>query len=97
MWNRFLEDENIVISDDAVKYLQNFKNTKVDYPEIDHEELLTVLSKYRDYENSCCAGELGKTPQFYCLYITLINYSFLLSRSVRTEDFPLLKYALEKI
>lgn len=42
-------------------------------------------------------GKHGKTAQFYIIYIQLINYYFMLNRSIRRADFNLYKFILPKI
>lgn len=50
-----------------------------------------------EHKEACLNGALGRTPQYFMTYINLANYYHILSRSIRTDDFPLFKYILPKI
>lgn len=55
------------------------------------------MEEYSQYIKETGAGVFGETRQFYIKYIKLIDYSLILSKSIRTSDFELLKYILLKI
>ncbi|KAF7990491.1 hypothetical protein HCN44_000296 [Aphidius gifuensis] len=57
----------------------------------------SIIKEYSKYIEDTEAGVYGKTPQFYMTYIKLIDYSLILSKSIRTSDFELYKYILPKI
>lgn len=64
---------------------------------IENEELNHLINNYNIYKQQTLTGECGKTPQFYLIYINLVQHYLNLSRSLRTGDFELLKFLLPKI
>lgn len=64
---------------------------------MENEELMKLLNDYSIFKQQTLNGEHGKTPQFYLIYINLVNYYLTLSRSVRIGDFKLFKFVLAKM
>lgn len=95
--NSFLERENKTISDDIMVELKDIQETGSITSVTTDGPLDQLLKEYSEYYEKTITGEFGKTPQFYLIYIRLVNYYQLLSRSIRTADFELYKYILPKI
>lgn len=53
---------------------------------LENEEIFTILITYIAHKEKC-KGFLGKTAQFFKIYIDLVNYYQLLSLSIRREVF----------
>ena len=64
---------------------------------IENEELNELLNDYNIYKQQTRNGELGKTAQFYLIYINLVHYYLILSRSIRIGDFEMFRFILPKI
>lgn len=64
---------------------------------IQNEELNELMNNYDIYKQQTLNSKFGKTPQFYLIYINLINYYLTLSRSIHAGDFELFKFILPKI
>lgn len=94
---RFLEDQNIEISDEEKNALLNFRSTVSSRPTITEEKLISLFSKYDKYSEETLEGRYGLTPQYYMLYVKLANYYLILDQSVRTADFCTFKWVLPRI
>lgn len=78
-------------------YLFNFHNSPSEDPSITDEFAKDIMEKYIEYELQVGEGKLGNTAQFYSTYIRLIDNYFMFSRSIRTANFQLYKYSMEKM
>lgn len=58
---------------------------------------MELYDNYSKFQEKSMNGDLGKTPQFYIMYINFVNYYSTLSRSICTGDIELFKYILPKI
>ncbi|XP_011171576.3 uncharacterized protein LOC105204222 [Solenopsis invicta] len=93
----FADSENIEITDQVKKYLQDFIKHRSERPTVQNRELENLFDEYDDYKQKTLQGEHGKTPQFYLMYAQLIEYFFILNMSIRKGDFELFKFILPKI
>lgn len=73
------------------QYLLNFYSTtnKTTDPIIDNVSALYILEDFQKFEDCKCGGEYGLTAQFYTIFLRLMEYYFMLSRSIRTGDYNL--------
>ncbi|GBP86801.1 hypothetical protein EVAR_99881_1 [Eumeta japonica] len=62
-----------------------------------NEKLSRLLSSYQKFVDKTRQGDHGKTTQFYIIYIQLVNYYIILSRSIRMGDFEVFKHIIPKI
>ena len=60
-------------------------------------ELNNIFLEYEHFFQRTLTGEFGKTAQFYCVYLTLVGYYFILQRSIRTADYELYTYIFPKL
>ncbi|GFY58280.1 uncharacterized protein TNIN_444071 [Trichonephila inaurata madagascariensis] len=65
--------------------------------ELPNNVLSRILSAYQKFVEETRHGEHGKTAKFYLIYIQLVNYYIILSRSIRMGDFEMFKYVIPKI
>lgn len=93
----FVLSENIKITANVKKYLEDFPKNRSTVPTIDNVDLLVIIKKYEQYSMKTFNGEHGKTAQYYMIYMHLINHYLLLNTSIRTNDFELFKFVLPKI
>ncbi|XP_076672225.1 uncharacterized protein LOC143371161 [Andrena cerasifolii] len=93
----FMEVNNIQVTDEMKIYLEEFKNHRSMTPVIEHEDLMQVFDKYEDYKKQTILGIHGKTPQYYMIYTNLVHYYLMLYRSIRSADFEMFKFVLQKI
>lgn len=78
--------------------LQNFIGDTEDSAYIVNDEDLSALLKlYIEYKEASLKGDHRKTSQFYIIYINLVNYYMMLSRSIRNGDFKLFKYVCRRL
>ena len=96
-FERFLSDENIEISMNALDYCKNFMNERFKNPLISNHEVKELFKMYEQFQIKTLSGDLGKTAQFYSIFIQLVNYYLIHDTSVRKADFALLLYILPKI
>lgn len=96
-FERFMEANNIQVTDEIKTYLEEFKNHRSMTPVIEHVDLIQVFDKYEDYKKQTLLGIHGKTPQYYMIYTNLVHYYFMLYRSIRRTDFEMFKFVLQKI
>ncbi|OXU31738.1 hypothetical protein TSAR_007915 [Trichomalopsis sarcophagae] len=96
-FERFVQSEDVQISENVKTYLQNFTKNRSIVPTIDLVELLLIIEKYEEYSDKTLKGEHGKTAQYYMIYINRINHYLMLTASIRTNDFELFKFILPKI
>ena len=54
------------------------------------ESLTVILDQYEDYRDEARFGNLGKTAQFWLLYMDLMRYQALAHTAVQTNDLHLL-------
>lgn len=93
----FFDHSEVSWPEDIIPEVENFSKQKfTDSTEIS-PALNQLLEKYMEYEEDTKAGKFGKTSQFYMTYITLIDYYFIFSKSIRIGDFELFKYIIPKI
>lgn len=92
MFEAFVEYEIINYCDEVRSALNVYKNVDICFLDIvKHQDVSMLLTK-----EDCLNGKLGKTKQFYIMFIHLVNHYLTLSRSTRTGDFILFKYILPK-
>lgn len=93
----FLQLNNTVITDQMTEEIESLRTSSLSSFTIQDDDIKELLSNYNIYKQQTLNGEFGKTPQFYLIYINLVNYYLNLSRSIRTGDFDLFKFVLPKI
>lgn len=93
----FLEMKNISITDEMVQEVTRLGSCPISSFRTENEELDELLNDYNIYQAQTINGEFGKTAQFYLIYINLVHYYLMLSRSIRIGDFELFKFVLPKI
>lgn len=96
-YKSFLEKKNIVFTDLMVQEVTRLGTCPISSFKIQNEELDELLNDYNIYKEQTLNGELGKTAQFYLIYVNLVNYYLTLSRSIRIGDFELFRFILPKI
>ncbi|CAG9782299.1 unnamed protein product [Diatraea saccharalis] len=96
-FEKFLNTKNMEVTDEIRQYLIQFKSEKSTDPEINNNKLIEILEKYERYQQRTLEGKHGKTAHSYMIYINLINYYFLLCKSIRKPDFELFKFIFPKI
>jgi hypothetical protein len=90
----FLAENDIQVSNDINNYLLLFSKEKSASPTIRHDELICLFEKYEEYKEQTFNGAHGKTPEFFMIYMHLIEHYFILCRSIRTGKIELFKYIL---
>lgn len=94
----FLENEKITVPENFETELIAFNNRNLSYDALlNNSEVSEILSAYSAFKEASLSGAHGITPKFYMIYINLVNYYQMLSRSIRTGNFSLFKYILPKI
>ena len=93
----FLRKNNVQIDDSIITFLKTLQNHGLIEDKIDNVQLRLLTDQYLVFKEKTLSGLHGKTPQFYALYIILVNHFLMFSRSIRTGDFELMKYILPKI
>lgn len=96
-FERFSNDENIELNDEVNIFLKAFKNKRSHYPTIDHSDVKQLFNKYEKYKQETMNGDHGKTPQYFMIYVQLIDYCFMLNTAIRTSNLELFQYVLPKI
>ena len=96
-FKRFLNENNLQIGDDMIKYLQDFSKTRSSAPTVQNQDALQLFELYENYRKDTVNGVHGKTSQYYMIYINLINYYLMLTSSIRTGNFEVFKYVLPRI
>ncbi|CAH1173831.1 unnamed protein product [Phaedon cochleariae] len=96
-FEEFLNRENIECSDDMKIYLTQFKEERSDQPRVLPRNLQDLFDKYQQFKQQTLQGDLGKTPQFYMMYVTFIDYYLTLNASVRSGNLQLFTSILSKI
>lgn len=92
-----LEMENTVFTDLMVQEVTRLRNCPISSFQIENEELEELLNDYNIYKQQTLNGEVGKTTQFYLIYINLVYYYLILSKSISIGDFELFRFVLPKI
>ena len=59
--------------------------------------LIELSNQYQKYVDDTFAVKRGKTGEFWMTYCRIIDYFFLIHRSIKTNDSDLFKYALFEI
>ncbi|GFY02175.1 uncharacterized protein TNCV_5100361 [Trichonephila clavipes] len=90
----FLKEQVI---DDLLHYQEVIDSHSSMRIELPNNVLSRVLSAYKKFIEETRQGEHGKMAQFYFIYIQLVNYYIILSRSTRMRDFKMSKYIIPKI
>lgn len=97
-FNFFLENEKKTIPENLYQELMDFNNRKLTYNALlENNDVSEFISAYVKHKEACLNGAYGKTAQFYMIYINLVNYYQILTRSIRTGDFLMFKFILPKI
>jgi hypothetical protein len=93
----FLEENDIQVSNDIINYLLLFSKEKSASPTITNDEMICLFEKYEEYKEQTLNGAHGKTPEFFMIYMHLIEHYFIFCRSIRTGNIELYKYILPSI
>lgn len=93
----FIKSGNIEIDNSVTAYLRTLQSHGLIDGVIDNADLRDLIGKYQNFKEKTLSGQHGKTAQYYITYTKFIDYFLMLSRSIRTGDFSLLKYTLPKI
>lgn len=56
---------------------------------IDSQHALFIFEDFKKFEDSVYEGEYGITAQYYAIFLRLMDYYFILSRSIRTGNYDL--------
>lgn len=71
-------------------------NGKID-DVLENSQLQIIFTKFSDFQKETLQGLHGKTARFYGIYLQLMQYYFILDRSIRIADFDLYCFALSKM
>lgn len=96
----FLKDEDVEISEDFAENIEKILSGEVTAELLEkneNKEVVSIMEKYFMYKQRTMKGEHGKTAQFFMMHIQNITNYLLLSRSIRSGNFNLLKYVLYEI
>lgn len=96
-FQKFLTDTETEISPQVQNDLLQFMNNKNVEPTITSQTLLNILVKYDQYTHETLNGHHGKTAQFFQIYIRLVDYFLMFTTSIRTGDFEMYLYVLQRI
>lgn len=87
---RFLTEINPVIPDELLQLSADPENDKVSANLI--EELQTLSNSYELFRKNARSGAIGKTAQFWMLYIDLMGYQVMAHTAVQENDMDTLIY-----
>ncbi|XP_077271891.1 uncharacterized protein LOC143902660 [Temnothorax americanus] len=93
----FLRKKHVQIRDSLIVYLKTLPFHGLVDDTIDNVELRQLIEQYLTFKEETLAGLHGKTPQYYTIYVNLIDHYLTFNRSIHTGDFELMKYVLPKI
>lgn len=96
-FEHYLDLNNIECSEETKMYLIGYLKTRSDKPYIQERELLDIFNNYQVFKQQTLNGEHGKTPQFYMMYVSFIDYYLTPSASIRRGNFQLFTSILPKI
>ena len=90
LMERFTEEENIPI-DDPTALLNMTQSCNQEHlnKALEDPSTLTLIQKYRDYEEKVRKGHLGKTAAFWTSFITHCHLVFMLLHSIKTNNIQL--------
>ena len=90
LMERFTEEENIPI-DDPTALLNMTQSCNQEHlnKALEDPSTLTLIQKYRDYEEKVRKGHLGKTAAFWMSFITHCHLVFMPLHSVKTNNIQL--------
>ena len=97
LFEDFLSKERKTIDVDLIEVIKNFQSMKLLNFEIENRTLNNLLIDFLNYETKTLNGDLGKTAQFYALYISFINNYLMFTRSIRLGNFELFKQVISKM
>ena len=72
-------------------------SNRSDKTKIDNKSVKELFVEYEIYKGKTIRSDHGKTAQYFAIFTNLVHYYPMLSHSVRTSDFELLKFVLLKI
>ncbi|XP_050505694.1 uncharacterized protein LOC126883969 [Diabrotica virgifera virgifera] len=78
-------------------YLKHYSENENENPVINNELCHKIFEDYAQFKKDTLQGNHGKTPQIFMMYIQLIDYYLMLEFSIRTANFDIYKYVLEKM
>lgn len=76
-FNSFLQNYDFDVESTKLVLLQ-FSNEKSTCPKINDEKCKDVFEKYEEYKKETLEGKHGKTPQFFMMYVRLVEYYLML-------------------
>lgn len=94
-FEKFLEASGLSVSPEMKSDIENIAISK-EKIELS-SELENLFEHYEAYYEETLTGKHGKTAQFYLIYIQLIKYYFIFSRSIREGDYYLYMYIIPKL
>lgn len=97
LFRRFLHKNGIELSEQTIQYFVGFRKKTYENPKIEDDVIKKLINDYDAFEQGAYEGKLGKTCQFYGIYLRLVDYYLLLERSLRTANFDLFLHILPKI
>lgn len=97
LFEDFIAKENISLDVQLLDIVKQFLSNKLSSSTIPNANLDKLLTDFIAYKQLALAGELGKTPQYYTMYINFIDYYLMFTRSIRLGDFELYKEAISKM
>ncbi len=82
---RFLPDTPSLIKN----FAQDLPDVAEVSPLLQHEVVMEYAIAYQEQKRKCLDGDFGKTPQYWCRYLTLVDRQQQLHYSINTNDFSL--------